>query len=108
MCISRRLLSLHYTTLLEPAHAPPRPRPRDEAFDCNLLAAITRSPLTAHRSLLTAHRSPLTLLLGWIGQDVQKAILQQKTKQPPIDIDDSIAVDKTEQNKKQIAAQAPE
>jgi len=39
---------------------------------------------------------------------VQKAILQQKTKQPPIDIDDSIAVDKTEQNKKQIAAQAPE
>jgi hypothetical protein len=28
-----------------------------------------------------------------------KAILQQKTKQPPIDIDDSIAVDKTEQNK---------
>jgi len=67
------------------------------------LTAIYLPQSPAHRSLLT-----LTLLLGWIGQDVQKAILQQKTKQPPIDIDDSIAVDKTEQNKKQIAAQAPE
>jgi len=63
------------------------------------LTAIYLPQSPAHRSPLTAHRSPLTLLLGWIGQDVQKAILQQKTKQPPIDIDDSIAVDKTERNK---------